>query len=68
LQTKSNYNGYEGDLLAFLEPAVNKGDVIELDGNKYPEKTGNFFVESIEGSFGPGGGRQKIQLGFLTTL
>jgi hypothetical protein len=66
LQTKKNYNGYEGSITAFLEPATNKGDVVEIDGYKYPEKSGSFFVESIEGEFGPGGGRQKIQLGFLT--
>jgi hypothetical protein len=66
LQTKKNYNGYEGELLTFLEPATNKGDTVEVDGFKYPEKSGSFFVECIEGSFGPSGGRQKIQLGFLT--
>lgn len=68
LQTKKNYNGYEGSILAFLEPATNKGDIADIDGYKYPEKSGKFFVESVEGEFGPGGGRQKIQLGFLTTL
>lgn len=67
LQTKKNYNGYEGSITTFLEPAINKGDVAEIDGYKYPEKSGSFFVESVEGEFGPGGGRQKIQLGFLTT-
>jgi len=67
LQTKKNYNGYEGSILAFLEPATNKGDVAEIDGYKYPDKSGKFFVESVEGEFSPGGGRQKIQLGFLTT-
>lgn len=66
LQTKSNYNGYEGSITAFLEPATNKGDAAEIDGYKYPDKSGRFFVESVEGEFGPGGGRQKIQLGFLT--
>jgi len=66
LQTKKNYNGYEGSILAFLEPATNKGDIAEIDGYKYPDKSGRFFVESVEGEFGPGGGRQKIQLGFLT--
>ncbi|WP_291122794.1 hypothetical protein [Flavobacterium sp. UBA6046] len=65
LQTKSNYNGYEGSITAFLMPATNKGDIAAIDGYKYPEKSGNFFVESVEGEFGPGGGRQKIQLGFL---
>lgn len=68
LQTKKNYNGYEGNILAFLEPAANKGDIAEIDGYKYPEKSGSFFVECVEGEFGPGGGRQKIQLGFLTTV
>lgn len=68
LQTKSNYNGYEGSITAFLVPTTNKGDVAEIDGYKYPDKSGRFFVESVEGEFGPGGGRQKIQLGFLTTL
>jgi hypothetical protein len=68
LQTKSNYNGYEGSITAFLVPATNKGDVAEINGYKYPDKSGRFFVESVEGEFGPGGGRQKIQLGFLTTL
>jgi hypothetical protein len=67
LQTKSNYNGYEGNITAFLEPAANKGDIAEIDGYKYPEKSGTFFVECVEGEFGPQGGRQKIQLGFLTT-
>lgn len=67
LQTKSNYNGYEGSITAFLEPATNKGDVAEIDGYKYPDKSGRFFVESVEGEFGPKGGRQKIQLGFISS-
>lgn len=66
LQSKSNYNGYEGDITAFLEPAIDIGDIVELDGNKFPEKSGDFFVENIDGSFGTSGGRQKIQLAFLT--
>ena len=49
-----------------LDLRCNKGDIAEIDGYKYPEKSGSFFVECVEGEFGPGGGRQKIQLGFLT--
>ncbi|EKT3967123.1 hypothetical protein [Flavobacterium psychrophilum] len=67
LQTKSNYHGYEGNITAFLEPAVNKGMKCEIDGFKYPEKSGNFLVESITGEFGTGGGRQTIGLAFLMT-
>lgn len=67
LQTKSNYKGYEGNITAFLEPATNKGDIAEIDGYKYPDKSGNFFVESVSGEFGKSGGRQTIQLGFIAT-
>lgn len=67
LQLKSNYNGYEGNIVAFLEPTINKGDIAEIDGYKFPEKSGSFFVESVDGEFGKSGGRQTIQLGFITT-
>lgn len=67
LQTKSNYNGYEGNIVAFLEPAVNKGMVAAITDKQYPEREGNYFVESVSGSFGSGGGRQTIQLGFITS-
>lgn len=67
LQTKSNYNGYEGTITAFLEPSVNKGDIAEIDGYKYPEKSGSFFIENVSGEFGASGGRQTIQLGFITS-
>lgn len=66
LQTKSNYNGYEGNITAFLEPAANKGDIAEIDGFKYPEKSGSFFIEAVSGEFGTAGGRQTIELGFIT--
>lgn len=65
LQSKSNYNGYQGNITAFLEPVVNKGMKAEIDGNKYPEKSGNYFVESVSGEFGSGGGRQTFGLAFL---
>lgn len=67
LQTKSNYSGYEGSITAFLEPAMNKGDIAQINGYRYPEKSGTFFIESISGEFGTAGGRQTIQLGFITS-
>lgn len=65
LQTKSNYAGYEGKIVTFLEPAAIKGMVAEVDGNRYPEKSGRYFIESVDGDFGPSGGRQNLELGFL---
>lgn len=68
LQTTSNYNGYQGDIELFLEPHFNKGFVASIDGNKYPEKSGNYFVEALKGSFSKSGGRQTITLSFLQQL
>lgn len=67
LQTKSNYNGFEGSITAFLEPTVNKGMVADIIDKQYTDRTGRYFIESVEGEFGTGGGRQKIGLGFLMT-
>ncbi|KFC60030.1 hypothetical protein FEM08_12090 [Flavobacterium gilvum] len=65
LQTKKNYNGYEGDITAFLEPAANKGMIAVITDKLYPEREGSYFVETVTGEFGKNGGRQKIQLGFI---
>ena len=65
LQTQENYKGYEGNIQLFLVPYVNKGMVVELDGGMYPEKTGDYFVQSVQGEFGMSGGRQTVQLGFI---
>lgn len=65
LQKQEEYKGYEGNIQLFLVPYVNKGMVIELEGGMYPEKSGNYFVQSIQGEFGMSGGRQTVQLGFI---
>lgn len=65
LQLKENYQGYEGSIQLFLEPYVDKGMVLEIDGGMYPEKTGDYFVESISGEYGMSGGRQTANLGFI---
>lgn len=66
LQTKNNYNGYEGNIVAFLEPAVNKGMIAEITDKQYPDREGDYFIETVTGEFGRNGGRQTIQLGFIT--
>ncbi|KQT17428.1 hypothetical protein ASG31_08435 [Chryseobacterium sp. Leaf404] len=65
LQLKENYAGYEGSLQLFLEPHVDKGMVLEVNGGMYHEKTGDYFIESISGEYGMSGGRQTVNLGFL---
>ena len=65
LQTQEDYKGYEGNIQLFLVPYANKGMVIELNGGMYPEKTGDYFIQSVQGEFGMSGGRQTVQLGFI---
>lgn len=65
LQTKENYKGFEGNILMFLEPYVNKGMVMELHGGMFPEKSGDYFVQAVNGEFGENGGRQNVTLGYL---
>lgn len=65
LQTQEDYKGYEGSIQLFLVPYANKGMVIELNGGMYPEKTGDYFIQSVQGEFGMSGGRQTVQLGFI---
>lgn len=65
LQTKESYKGYEGNITLFLEPYAVKGMVLQLDGGMYPDKTGEYFIESVSGEFGASGGRQIVTLGFL---
>lgn len=65
LQTKDNYRGYEGSIVAFLEPAVTKGMIADITDKKYGDRQGTYFIESVSGEFGTGGGRQTIQLGFM---
>ncbi|MBU4536989.1 MAG: hypothetical protein L6264_07295 [Weeksellaceae bacterium] len=65
LQTQEDYKGYEGNIQLFLVPYANKGMIIELKGGMYPEKTGDYFIQSVQGEFGMSGGRQTVQLGFI---
>jgi hypothetical protein len=54
--------GYEGAITAFLIPYAEPGMAVTIEDNKYPQRTGKYFVESVEGEFGSGGGRQKINI------
>lgn len=55
--------GYEGKITAFLFPYVEPGMSASIIDKKFPERTGNYFIESVEGEFSSSGGRQKITIG-----
>ena len=62
LQGEADYSNYSGNIECFLEPHIFKGDKIQLDDSRYPERAGVYFAEEIEGSFGTQGGRRNIKI------
>ena len=67
LQTKSNYAGYQGNIVAFLEPSVTKGMTADIKSKQYTDQSGLYFIEAVAGEFSPSGGRQTVELGYLMT-
>jgi hypothetical protein len=59
---KMQNRGYEGAITAFLIPYAEPGMAVSIEDPKYPERTGKYFIEAVEGEFGSGGGRQKIKI------
>jgi len=55
--------GYEGAITTFLTPFVEQGMAVQIDDNKYPERTGKYFVTGVAGEFSNTGGRQTIKIG-----
>ena len=62
LQQDKDYEGYEGSVTIFGEPHVWKSDKVILTDDKFPERSGNYFVSQLEGEFGEGGFRRKLKL------
>ena len=61
-QQEKDYEGYEGTITTFGEPHIWKSDSVTLTDELFPERSGNYFVEAIEGEFGDGGFRRKLKL------
>lgn len=57
------YDGLEGDFNTFLIPYAQPGYRCELSDPRYPERSGNYFVESSEVDYGMSGGKRKLQIG-----
>lgn len=59
-----NQKGWEGNFTAFLIPHVEPGDTVDIVDKKFAERSGQYFVNSVKGSFDSNGGRQQIELGY----
>lgn len=63
-QLRQNSQGYSGSITAFLVPYVRPGMTAIILDKENPKRDGSYFIESVKGSFGPGGGRQVIGISF----
>ena len=61
-QQEKDFEGYEGSIVLFGEPHVWKSDKIIVTDDRFPERSGNYFAEDIEGEYGEGGFRRKVKL------
>lgn len=62
MQTAENYQGYQGSVTCFLIPNFEKSMVADITDNRFPDRTGKYLVEAIEGSYSASGGRQELTL------
>jgi len=57
------YDGYRGTFTGFGVPVVKHGMVAELLDNKYPERAGSYFIDSVNTTYDSNGFRREIELG-----
>jgi hypothetical protein len=61
--TSLSYDGYEGKITAFGIPYCEPGYRAVLNDEKYPERSGNYIVESMEVLYGMRGFRRTVGIG-----
>lgn len=58
-----SFDGYRGKIETLLIPYALPGMVAELDDPVYQERSGSYYIESTEVTFGSGGARRKVEIG-----
>lgn len=57
------YDGYEGSFDTLLIPYAQHGWKASLEDRTFPERSGDYFIESVTTTFGDNGGKRSIELG-----
>ena len=65
LQTREYGKGCESKVVCFLEPEIQKGSLVNVTDKRFPERSGIFFTETVEGSFSSSGGRQSVTINYF---
>ena len=60
---RHSFDGYRGKIKTFLLPYALPGMVASIEDSIYGERSGDYFIESVETTFGRNGGRRTIEIG-----
>lgn len=63
LRLKESYKGYEGKITGFLQPFCLPGYKAYITDSRYTDRDGDYFIESIEVSYGVIGARRVVEVG-----
>ena len=58
-----SYDGYSGKIETFLFPYAAPGMIAQVEDPVYPQRNGNYYIESTEVSFGTNGARRAVEIG-----
>ncbi|AZA87160.1 hypothetical protein EG349_10350 [Chryseobacterium shandongense] len=56
-------DGFDGSLTTFGLDSVQHGEKVYLTSTQYPDRTGTYYIDRVQKSFGKDGYRQNIELG-----
>lgn len=60
---RHSYDGYEGIVETFLVPYAQPAMYASISDKQYNERDGEYYIESVDTTFGRSGGRRKLTLG-----
>jgi hypothetical protein len=60
---KYKFNGYEGKITTLLQPYALPGMTAEIEDVDFNERSGNYYIEGIQVTYGTGGARRIIDIG-----
>jgi len=60
---KLRYEGYEGKIMAFLQPFAQHGYKAVLTDDIYQDRSGEYLTDSVEINFGTKGARRIVEIG-----
>lgn len=58
-----SYDGFSGKIETFLQPYAAPCMVAEIEDSVYNERSGRYYIESVETKFGLSGARRTVEIG-----